>query len=163
MNKCKALLPATVLLTAVLALPAVAADKFVVFSGSLQANESITPNVPTPEFFLATGTGQGIATHLGRFAITWSFTVKIAEGTGSGPLVFTAANGDQVFANAIGGSEPANTPGVFRIREVFTISGGTGRFSNAQGSVVTDRLTDLNTGLTAGSFHGTITSPGSTK
>jgi hypothetical protein len=160
MKKCRTFLAMAVLLTA-LAVPA-AAQKLVPFSGSLHANESIA-NAPTPGFFVATGSGGGIATHLGRFTITWSFTVNIAEGTGLGPLVFTAANGDEIFANAVGGSEPANTPGIFRVREIFTISGGTGRFLNAQGTVITDRLTDLNTGFTSGSFHGTITSPGSAK
>jgi hypothetical protein len=163
MNKCRTILPIAVLLTAALAGPAAAAEKFVVFSGSLQANEPFVFQGPPPGFLLVTGTGGGIAIHLGRFTITWSFTVNVADGTGSGPLVFTAANGDQVFATAVGASEPTNTPGVFRIREVFTISGGSGRFLNAQGSVITDRLTDLNTGFTSGSFHGTITSPGSAK
>jgi hypothetical protein len=152
---------AAVLLTAALAGPA-AAQKFVPFSGSLQANEVPEP-APPPGFLVVNGSGGGIATHLGRFTITWHFTVNLADGTGSGALVLTGANGDQVFATAVGESAPTTTPGVFRIREVFTITGGTGRFSNAQGSVVTDRLTDLNTGFTSGSFHGTITSPGSAK
>ena len=152
---------AVVLLTAALAGP-VAAQKFVPFSGSLQANEPAEAGAP-PGFLIVNGTGAGIATHLGRFSIVWHFTVNLAEGTGSGPLVLTAANGDLIFATAVGGSEPTSTAGVFRVREVFTITGGSGRFSNAQGTIVTDRLTDLNTGFTSGSFHGSITSPGSAK
>jgi hypothetical protein len=109
---------------------------------------------------VADGSGGGIATHLGQFTLTWEFTVIIADGTGSGPVRFSAANGDEIFATAAGTSEPTSTPGVFHIMEVQTITGGTGRFANAKGTFIVDRFTDLNTGLTSGSFNGTITSPG---
>src|SRR4051812_1525372 len=74
---------AAVFLTAALAGPA-AAQKFVPFSGSLQANEPPEP-APPPGFLVVNGSGGGIATHLGRFTITWHFTVNLADGTGSGP------------------------------------------------------------------------------
>ncbi len=150
---------AAILLTAALAGPAVAAEKLVPFSGSLQAQESIT--FPGAGTLLADGTGGGIATLLGRFTLTWHFTVNLADGTGSGPVRFTGANGDEIFMTAAGTSEPTDTPGVFRITEIQTIVGGTGRFAGAKGSFTVERLTDLNTGFTSGSFHGTITSPGS--
>jgi len=140
---------------------AAAADKLVPFKGSLHATETIvTPPGSPPVSFVADGSGGGIATHLGQFTLTWEFTVIIANGTGSGPVRFTAANGDEIFATAAGTSEPTSTPGVFHISEVETITGGTGRFANARGTFFVDRLTDLNTGLTSGSFNGTITSPG---
>jgi len=152
---------AAILLTAALAGPAVAADKLVPFSGSLHAKETIIAFQGSPPVsFLVDGTGGGIATHLGLFTLTWQFTVIIAPGTGTGPVHFVAANGDEIFTTSAGTSEPTSTPGVFRIMEVQTITGGTGRFANATGSFHVDRLTDLNTGFTSGSFHGTITSPG---
>jgi hypothetical protein len=149
---------AAVLLTAALAGPAAADDKLVPFSGSLQAHEFAT--FPAPGTLVEDGVGEGIATHLGRFTLTWHFTVNTVAGTGTGPVHFTAANGDSIFTTSEGQSEPTSTPGVFRITEVQTITGGTGRFTNAKGSFIVDRLTDLNTGFTSGSFHGTITSPG---
>ena len=109
------------------------------------------------------GTGGGIATHLGLFTLTWQFTVIIASGTGTGPVHFIAANGDEIFTTAAGTSEPTSTPGVFHITEVQTITGGTGRFANAKGNFIVDRLSDLNTGASSGSFQGVITSPGSAK
>ena len=77
-----------------------------------------------------------------------------------GPRQFHRSHGDAVFTTTFGRSEPTDTPGVFHIVEIQTITSGTGRFTGAQGSFIVDRLTDLNTGLTSGSFHGTITSPG---
>jgi hypothetical protein len=144
-----------------LAGPGVAGDKLVPFKGSLNATETIVFNPGSPPVsFVADGTGDGIATHLGQFTLTWEFTVILADGTGSGPVRFTAANGDELFATAAGTSEPTSTPGVFHIMEVQTITGGTGRFANAKGTFIVDRFTDLNTGLTSGSFNGNITSPG---
>jgi len=151
-----------ILLTVALTGPAVAADKLVPFSGSLHAKESIVSFQGAPPVaFVEDGSGGGIATLIGLFTLTWKFTVIIADGTGSGPVHFIAANGDEIFSTAEGASEPTSTPGVFHIVEVQTITGGTGRFANAKGSFIVDRLTDLNTGLTSGSFHGTVTSPGS--
>jgi hypothetical protein len=137
-----------------------AAEKPVPFSGSLQAVEHSVFQGPPPGTLLVDASGSGIATHLGQFTLTWKFTVNLADGTGSGPVIFIAANGDVIFYTALGRSEPTDTPGVFHIVEIETITGGTGRFAGAQGSFIVDRLTNLNTGLTSGSFHGTITSPG---
>ena len=134
------------------------AGEQVPFSGSLQAHEAIMP--PVSGTFVTDGSGEGIATHLGRFTLTWEFRVNIADGTGSGPVRYIAANGDQIFMTAVGQSEPTGTPGVFRITEIQIITGGTGRFAGAKGSFTVERFVDLTTGLTSGSFHGSITSPG---
>ena len=132
------------------------------FSGSLQAHETTVSEDPGISF-VTDGTGGGIASHLGRFTVAWEFTVNLADGTGSGPVRYTAANGDEIFATVVGQSEPTATPGVFHIVEIQTVTGGTGRFTGAKGSFTVDRLVDLTTGLTSGSFHGTITSPGAAR
>ena len=85
------------LLTMALARPA-AAQKLVPFSGTLQAAEAAT--FPSAGTLVSDGSGGGIATLLGRFTITWHFTVNLADGTGSGPVRFTAANGDEIFTTA---------------------------------------------------------------
>ena len=155
-------LPMAVLLTAALARPAAAApDKQVPFSGSMQGTEG--GGVPQGGFVLVNGSGAGIATHLGRFTMTWAVTVNLSNGTATGSFHFTAANGDTVDTSIAGSSEPTPTPEVFRITEINTITSGTGRFANAQGTFIMERLTDLNTGFTSGSFHGTITPPGAAK
>jgi len=138
---------------------AAAAGKPVPFSGSLQALEHSVFQGPPPGILVVDASGSGIATLFGQFTLTWNFIVNLADGTGAGPVSFTAANGDAIFSTSFGRSEPTDTPGVFHIVEIQTITGGTGRFAGAQGSFIVDRLTDLNTGLTSGSFHGTITSP----
>jgi hypothetical protein len=138
------------------------AGGLVPFSGSLQAHETIVSEDPGTSF-VTDGSGGGIATHLGRFTLVWEFTVNVGDGTGSGPVRYTAANGDQLFMTATGQSEPTSTPGVFHIVEIQIVTGGTGRFSGATGSFTVDRLVDLTTGLTSGSFEGAISSPGAAR
>src|ERR1700686_2685111 len=97
---------AAILLTAALAGPAVANEEFVPFSGTLQAQEIIAPG-PLPGTILADGSGRGIATHLGRFTLTWKVTVNLADSRGSGTVHYIAANGDDIFIPAVGSSVAA--------------------------------------------------------
>jgi hypothetical protein len=155
-----ALAVAAMLLTAALAVPAVA-QKQVPFKGSLQGHETDTPEGgPPPTTVNVDGSATGIATHVGQFSFSYHLTVILADGTATGSAQLIAANGDSVFTTVAGSSEPTATPGVLSITEIDTITGGTGRFAGAQGSFTVDRLVNQATGFTSGSFHGTITSPG---
>jgi len=151
---------AAILLTVPMTGSAVAGEKLVPFKGSLSATE---PFVVENGFLIVSGTGGGIATHLGSFTLTWAFRVNTADGTGSGTVRFTAANGDTLTTSGTGTSGPTDVPGVFHINELQTITGGTGRFAGATGHLTVERLTDLNTGFTSGSFQGVISSVASSK
>jgi hypothetical protein len=150
--------PAMAAMIMVLALagPA-AAKKQVPFHGSLEGAEI---DVVQDTTLLVDGSGTGIATHLGRFTVTWEATVNLLNNSGVGSFVFTAANGDSIFTDQVGQAEPTETPGVFQVVEINTITGGTGRFTGATGSFILERLVDLTSGFTSGSFRGTISSPG---
>ena len=143
---------AAMFLTVALAGPAMAAQQ-VPFKGSVQAVESYDIQFPT--MFVDT-TGTGNATHLGRFTVTWEFTVNLLNGAGIGSAHFIAANGDSVFTESLGQGDPTETPGINRVVETHTITGGTGRFAGATESFILERLVSSVTGITAGSFNGTI-------
>src|SRR5690349_7846939 len=156
------LLIAALILTAALAGTA-AAQNLVPFKGSMQGREIDTPQGgPPPTTLLADGSVRGIATQVGQFSLTYRLTVNLADGTATGSAQLIAANGDSMSTTIVGSSEPSGTPGVLSITEINTITGGTGRFAGATGSFTTVRLVNEATGLTSGSFHGTITSPGAT-
>ncbi len=148
---------AVMFLTAALAGPAAAGGKQVPFRGSVQGSE--TDVVQPPATLLVDGSGTGIATQLGRFTVTWEATVNLLDGSGIGSFQFIAANGDSIFTEDLGQAESTGTPGVFRIVEINTIAGGTGRFAGATGNFTLERLLDP-TGFTSGSFEGTILIPG---
>lgn len=142
------------------------------FKGKLEGNYTSTFDPGPPSTATLDGTGTGTATKLGRF--TYKFPHTVNFGTmpeiGLGTYTFTAANGDTLFAESTGSSTPVE-PGIVLVVENAVITGGTGRFSGAQGEFTITRL-NINvsgtifgnsSGITIGFFEGTITSPGGNK
>jgi hypothetical protein len=141
-----------VLLTVALAGPA-AAGKPVPFHGSIQGIE--IADVQFPRLFVD-GSGSGRATHLGRFTVTYEVVVDLLAHETFGSSLFTAANGDSLATDITGLGTPTENPDVVSVVEVHTITGGTGRFADATGNFIRTYFLDLVTGVTSGSFNGTI-------
>lgn len=149
-----------ILLTAALAVPAAAARQHVPVKGAMQGQDtSHTPGL-FPGTFLVTTSGTGIATELGLFSFSQEATVNLAVATETGSAHWVAENGDSLDTTLAGSAEPTDTPGILRITEIHSITGGTGRFVKARGNFTVKRLHHGATFVTFGSLHGTITSPG---
>jgi hypothetical protein len=118
------------------------------FKGSLQATETVEGNLHQ-----LVGTGNG--THLGQFKYAADITIDPATGEGLGTVTWTAANGDQIFATTTGEVVRLDFPNLV-LAETQIITGGSGRFVGATGTVVVNRSLNLVTGITDGSFTGTI-------
>jgi hypothetical protein len=99
-----------------------AAGDWLPFKGS--ATEAITG---VSETGVITTDGVGVATHLGNF--TRHAVVTLDGGAATGTMVFTAANGDELWLDLAGGFTSPTT-----ISGVYTIRGGTGRFTGASGA-----------------------------
>lgn len=136
-----------------------AAEKQTPFKGSLQGVE--IADVQFPKLFVD-GSGSGKATHLGRFTMTYELEVDLLTSETFGSSVFTAANGDSLTTDITGHGSPTENPDVRSIVEVHTITGGTGRFAGATGGFIRKYLLNLVTGVTSGSFDGTIGLPKAT-
>ena len=147
-----------IILAAALAVPA-AAQQQLPFKGALQGKDA---DVPTgdPSTLIVRTSGTGIGTHIGQFSFSQETTVNFLNNTDTGSAHFTAANGDSIYTTIAGSGEFTDIPDVVRITEIHTITGGTGRFSGAGGSFSVERLANVVTFFTSGSFHGSITSPG---
>ena len=110
-----------------------------------------------------TGVGPdfgGNFTHLGRFeGLITSSNPPFTEAE------WTAANGDTVTNEAVFflGAQIPGSPGVFNYTQEVTITGGTGRFANAEGSATVEGVIDFNTGEYDGYLKGSITRPNSRK
>ena len=145
------------LILAALAIPA-AAQQQVPFKGTFQGSD----RVPCPPTASICTTATGTGTHLGNFSFKQEVTVG-ANLTDTGSAHWIAANGDSIDTTVAGVGVPG--PVGFTVTEIHTITGGTGRFSGAQGSFIVHRehvraLSDDGTHVTFGWFEGTITSPG---
>ena len=127
--------------------------------GSLQAVENNEVDWPT---IYVHGSGSGNTTALGKFTVDYEGTVHNDEngvGTGTMTAHLVAANGDSLFAEGSGLGTPTETPGVNKIVENYTITGGTGRFAGASGSFTVQRLINLDSGATTGTINGNIVIP----
>ena len=136
-----------------LALP-VSADDQIPFRGSLAGTASITPL--TPPMVAVTIEATGTATYLGRFALEAPHVVNQATLTAVGTYLITAANGDTITADLAGTATMVEPPYVLSITETATITGGTGRFAGATGSIEVHRIFNRATGVTTGTLEGWI-------
>ena len=101
--------------------------------------------------------GEGNATHLGKTLQfqdqQWAYT---AEGaTGWGTMIFTAANGDELWSTYTSSFLWEDWP-VFIIPGLGEFAGGTGRFVNATGTFIMDETFDMNSERGTGKYTGTI-------
>ena len=141
-----------------LAGPVSAGDQ-VPFKGSLAGTATITPlGGPIVAVEIdATGT----ATYLGKFTLAAPHTVDQSTLTAVGTYLLTAANGDTITADLAGTARMVEPPNVIAITETATVTGGTGRFAGATGSIEVERVFNRATGVTTGSFAGWISTRGS--
>ena len=104
---------------------------------------------------------SGTATYLGKFKLEAPHIVDQSTLTAVGTYTLTAANGDTLTADLAGTARMVEPPNVIAITETATVTGGTGRFAGATGSIQVERVFNRATGVTTGSLNGWISTPGS--
>ena len=114
------------------------------FSGRFTLTETVQFTGQPPCFALGSLQAVGNASHLGRTTTTSNDCINpvsaydpgsfafASMGSGASGLVFTAANGDQVFAT-YSGTLTAQPSGPHKVAGQFVITGGTGRVAGATG------------------------------
>ena len=116
--------------------------------------------VETSEFAFpilsVTRDGTGTATYLGKYTSHLTAQVNVLTSHATGAATFTAANGDTLTATVDGQSTPTTIPGVISIVETYTITGGTGRFADATGTITLKIILTQATGVSSGTFSGAI-------
>ena len=122
------------------------------FKGTVNAVETGPVVFPT-RFVDREGTGN--ATYLGKYTEHVVLQINLPTLTSTGTATFTAANGDTLFASVVGQATRTG-PTMLSIVEVYTITGGTGRFADATGSFTLRSTVDQVTGVSTGTFSGAI-------
>jgi hypothetical protein len=82
--------------------------------------------------------------------------VNVITRTSTGAATFTAANGDTLTASVVGQATLTSTPGVISVVEVYTITGGTGRFAATTGTFTLRSTAIQATGVSSGTLSGSI-------
>lgn len=122
------------------------------FKGTVNAVETGQVIFPTR---LLDREGTGTATYLGRYTEHVVMQINIPTMHSTGTATFTAANGDTLTANVVGQATRTG-PTVLSIVEVYTITGGTGRFADATGAFTLASTVEQTTGVSTGTFSGAI-------
>ena len=166
---------AAMILTVALANPAAAQTSCAgsapgCFKGTFQGQDAhdVLPPGATTVVISTTATGTG--THLGRFSLIREVTGNLVDFSATGSAQWIAANRDSIYTTIVGQAELSDIPGWFlKVTEIHTITGGTGRFTGAEGIFTVELFHKLapsgvvggvETHDIFGSFHGTIPSPG---
>src|ERR687887_2442801 len=93
-------------------------------------------------------TGTGNATYLGKYTEHVTLQVNVITRSSTGAATFTAANGDTLTASVVGQATPT-TPGMISVVEVYTITGGTGRFVHTTGTFTLHSTANQATGASS--------------
>ena len=122
------------------------------FKGTVSAVETGTTVFPIRT---TTREGTGTATYLGRYTEHVTETINVLAMSSTGAATFTAANGDTLSASEVGHATRIG-PTMLSIVEVYTVTGGTGRFAGATGTFTLEATVEQTTGVSTGTFSGAI-------
>lgn len=124
--------------------------------GIVHSTETYTADFNT---MFATASGWGEVSELGRFTVNYETKVNILDLSGTESARFVTANGDSLQVTGVGQATEDQTPGIYHVVEIYTITGGTGRLTNASGTLTLKRVVVLATGSTAGTLEGYVLVP----
>jgi hypothetical protein len=162
---------AAMILTAALANPAAAQTSCAgsgpgCFKGTFQGQDAHDILLPGATTVSIRTTAAGSGAHLGQFSLFREITGNLVNFSAAGSAQWIAANGDSIYTTLDGQAELSDEfPGSLLVTETHHITGGTGRFTRAQGSFTVVLLHKLAVSGVAGGiethdisgwFHGTI-------
>lgn len=147
-----------------------ASPKLVRFSATASGPTIRLEVVGTQRF--VTGTGSGTASHLGRIEVVTNNVVDLAPVAVPGcatlglrevySSTITAANGDTITLAGTGSSCPTS-PTTAAVTDTATVTGGTGRFAGASGTITVRATVDRAARSASVTYDGTLSTPGSSK
>jgi hypothetical protein len=124
--------------------------------GVVHSIERYSTDYPTR---LVTANGWGEVSELGQFAVNYEAEMNLLDLSARESAHFVGTNGNSIQAKGLGQAVEDQTPGIIQLVEIYTITGGTGRFKDASGTLTLKRVVNLATGSTAGTLEGYVLIP----
>jgi len=145
---------AAMICAATFAAPRPADTDILHLKGSIKATEDHTVTPPTMTVQLQ---GTGHATHLGLYVLTAEETVTLPALASQGTFEI-ATEGRAMLSGTVAGQGTLINGGTEAvIDEVYTVTGGTGRFHGATGTISVHRVVNRTTLNSSGTMEGTLT------
>src|SRR5687768_17602782 len=136
--------------------PVTAKATRLLFKGTIQSKETYSTVSPT---MYVTGNGSGEAAQLGPFTVSYHVEQNLLDLSETESAHFAGTNGDSLQAKGVRQAMEDRTPGMYNVIEIYTITGGTGRFAGASGTFTLKRLVSVTAGVAASTFEGYILLP----
>lgn len=126
------------------------------FQGSAQSMETYVTVYPTVS---GSANGWGNAALLGQFTMSYETQVNFMDLSVTESVRFVGINGDSLQAEAVGQATEDKTLGVLHLIEIYKVTGGTGQFTGARGTITLNRQITVTTGAASSTFDGYILVP----
>ena len=126
------------------------------FKGDFQTDEAYSKVSPT---LYVTANGSGQSTELGPFTVSYHTEIDLLDLAEADTVNFAGTNGDSLQAKGVGQSIEDRTPDMYNVVQIYTITGGSGRFAGASGTFTLKRLVSRTVGVASSTFEGYILLP----
>jgi len=124
--------------------------------GIVHSTEVYSTAFPT---MLVTASGWGDVSELRSFTNYYETDTDLLDLSASESAQFVGTDGNSMQVKGLGQASQDQTPGMFQVVEIYTITGRTGRFKDASGTLTLKRVVNYATGSTAGTLDGYILIP----
>ena len=126
------------------------------FKGTAQSPEMYGASYP---IISVSATGSGIATELGQFALIYKGEINQIDLSTVESAQFVGLNGNSIDVTGVGQATETATSGIYNLIEIYKVTGGTGRFAGAKGTITVNRTVNMTNGQTTSTFDGYLLIP----
>ena len=126
------------------------------FQGKAQSPEMYGASYP---IISVSATGSGIATEIGQFALIYKEELNQTDLSTVETAQFVGLNGNSLNVTGVGQATVTATSGIYNLIEIYKVTGGTGRFAGARGTITVNRTMDMTNGQTSSTFDGYLLIP----
>jgi hypothetical protein len=126
------------------------------FKGTAQSTEVYGAHYPV---IPVTANGSGSATELGQFVLSYKGEINMTDLSTVEAAQFLGMNGNGINVTGVGQTTATTAPGIYSLIQIYKVTGGTGLYAGAKGTITLNRTVNLTSGLTTSTFDGYILVP----
>jgi hypothetical protein len=126
------------------------------FKGTAQSTEMYGANYP---LIPITANGSGSGSELGQFVLSYKGEINMTDLSTVETAQFVGMNGNSINVTGVGQTATTTTPGIYSLIQIYKVTGGTGLYANAKGTITVNRTVNMTSGATSSTFDGFLLIP----